>query len=55
MQLPPRDFLANWCGGLTVGEGLGVFTWLALNCYWLGWTLHRNLAFADEPAERLGK
>lgn len=54
-QLPPRAFLANWCGGLSVGEGLGVLTWLALNIYWLGWCLHRNLAFADEPAERLGK
>ena len=26
-QLPPRAFLAYWCGGLSVGEGLGVLAW----------------------------
>lgn len=42
-QLPPRAFLAGWCGGLSAGEALGVLAWLALNAWWLGSLLHRSL------------
>ena len=30
-QLPPRRFLAEWCGGLSVFDALLVLAWLAIN------------------------
>lgn len=57
-QLPPRAFLAYWCGGLSLGEALLVLAWLALNGWWLGFTLHRNLDKAIDSLgwqERVGK
>ncbi|PSC73660.1 Superoxide-generating NADPH oxidase heavy chain subunit B [Micractinium conductrix] len=48
-QLPPRAFLAYWCGGLSVGEGLGVLAWFGLNGWWLGQLLRRSLANQGEP------
>lgn len=57
-QLPPRRFLADWCGGLSAGEALLVAAWLAVNAWWLGQGLARNL---DAPLaaaswqERVGK
>lgn len=57
-QLPPRAFLANWCGGLTLGEALLVLCWLALNGWWLAATLRRNLDKAIDSLgwqERVGK
>lgn len=50
-QLPPRAFLVYWCGGLSLGEALLVLAWLALNGWWLGLTLRRNL---DEALDSLG-
>ncbi len=34
-QLPPRAFLADWCGGLSLAEALGILAWLGLNACWL--------------------
>lgn len=41
--MPPRAFLAGWCGGLSLGELLGVLAWLGLNAFWLGAFLQRTL------------
>lgn len=57
-QLPPRAFLASWCGGLSVGDALVVLAWLAINAWWLGLTLRRNLDKAIDSLgwqERVGK
>lgn len=39
-QLPPRPFWADWCGGLSLAEAIGVLGWLGLNALWLGVGLH---------------
>jgi hypothetical protein len=57
-QLPPRAFFASWCGGLSLGEALLVLAWLALNGWWLGMLLQRNLGTALDSLgwqERVGK
>lgn len=54
-QLPPRALLAWWCGGLSVGEALGVLTWLALNAWWLCQLLRRSLHGGMGWTERLDK
>ena len=52
-QLPPRAFLAGWCGGLSLAEALGVAGWLALNLCWLVLGLQRELEGADDLAVKL--
>lgn len=56
-QLPPRGFLAGWCGGLCVGEGLLVALWLGINGWWFGQAFTRNMGelFQDTWQERVGK